>query len=224
MNSSPVFLLLETSNEICSVAVSIGEKIISIRESAEKNSHAQNINLFVEDVLRESKIYFREINAVVVSAGPGSYTGLRIGVSSAKGFCVAQNIPLIAVNTLDSLIAALYEKYTDENVFRCASIHARQNEFYISLQDENGKMIFENEIISVKEFFLKEYSNKKIIFASNEINILQQILPVMDFSFDETITFSAKNLLSVALKKYAENNFAEVASFEPNYIKPVYTN
>ena len=146
MKLNPVLLCIETSNEICSVVLACGEEIISIRESDEKNSHAKNLNVFVEEIFQEAKMDIKETDAVVVSSGPGSYTGLRIGVSSAKGFCSVLNAPLIAVKTLDAMLSIF-----DENTFRYALIHARENEFYCSAINEDNQKIYDDNIFFSSE-------------------------------------------------------------------------
>ena len=103
-------LNIETATRVCSVAVSVDGEVVSLKESNEKNAHAENITLFAESVVQTAGLEFHQLDAIAVSKGPGSYTGLRIGVSTAKGFCYSLDKPLIAINTLESLAAVMIQK------------------------------------------------------------------------------------------------------------------
>lgn len=215
MNSLPIILCIETSNEICSVAIARGQELISIRESNEKNSHAQNINLFIAEVLDESALVSKDVSVVAVSAGPGSYTGLRIGVSSAKGFCFANEVPLIAVNTLEAMLCSM-----KKNIFRAALIHARQTEFYCSAINSKEKIIYNNELVlSGQNVFPKD---EPIFITSTNLKITCDNFLLPNISFIDGFFLSAKHLIHPAYEKLVKKDFEDLAYFEPNYIKPVH--
>ncbi len=216
-----MLLNLETSTTVCSVAVSDGETIIAFRETNEGFSHAEKLTVFIEEVLDESKIKIKDLDAVAVSSGPGSYTGLRIGVSVAKGLCFAGDKPLISIPTLEAMAAGALEKLekVDPNILLCPMIDARRMEVYCALYDKNLKChqpatakIITSELFSeISEF-------KKIYFFGDGAEKCRPVLNPL-FEFFPDVFPSAKNLAKLANNKWKAGQFENLALFEPFYLK-----
>lgn len=137
-----IILNIETSTRVCSVALSVDGKVVQIKETHTQNSHSEQITLFCDEVVKSHNITFNDLDAVAVSKGPGSYTGLRIGVSTAKGLCYGLGIPLIAISTLQSMASGMISKYNDaeRSTLFCPMIDARRMEVYTSLFQKNGRV------------------------------------------------------------------------------------
>ncbi|MCB0806627.1 MAG: tRNA (adenosine(37)-N6)-threonylcarbamoyltransferase complex dimerization subunit type 1 TsaB [Bacteroidales bacterium] len=219
----PVFLCIETASEICSVAIADQQGVISIKESVRKNSHAEVVTVFIDSLMKENHLSVKDLDAVVVSKGPGSYTGLRIGVSTAKGLCYAGDIPLIAINTLSSMasgmIAGLHDRNTTNHLF-CPMIDARRMEVYDALFDGEGKMVRETkaEIIDENSFF--EYLEKHlVVFFGNGSDKCRGTIAHPNAIFIDHINPSAAFLVKPALEAYMAKNYEDTAYFEPFYLK-----
>jgi len=217
----PPFLLhLETATEVCSVALSKGNEIIASLCLDRGNSHTEHLFPFIEQVLAESACTISELNGVVLSIGPGSYTGLRIGASAAKGICYALNIPLIGISTLQSIVfGAISKQKEEQKVCYCPMIDARRMEVFTALFDENGTAITEVEAQIVDEhFFASELENHIIYFCGNGMPKCQPVLPHKNARFIDA-PLEASNMLFPALVKYENKQFEDVAYFEPFYLK-----
>ena len=170
--SMALFLCIETATPVCSVAISSDHQLIGLKESTKKNSHSEIITVFIEELLNENKLTAFQLDAIVVSKGPGSYTGLRIGVSTAKGLCYALGIPLISVNTLYSMAAGIKKTQQDslakDHLF-CPMIDARRMEVYAALYDNNLNEIRETkaEIIDSDSFQDHLSSNPVLFFGAS---------------------------------------------------------
>ena len=136
-------LCIETATEICSVALLQDDKLIALRENHEGNAHASQITLLIEAVMKDANIELKNLDAIAVSKGPGSYTGLRVGVSTAKGLCYALDIPLIAINTLESLAHEIIKNNNIQKANFCAMLDARRMEVYCA--------VFDNQMNSIKK-------------------------------------------------------------------------
>jgi tRNA threonylcarbamoyladenosine biosynthesis protein TsaB len=215
-----ILLFLETATEVCSVALSKGKDIVTSVCSNKGNSHTEHLFPFIEQVLTESKCEISEIEGVVLSIGPGSYTGLRIGASAAKGICYALNVPLIGISTLQSIVfgAKLYQK-NEQNVIYCPMIDARRMEIFTALFDENGNAVskVENKIID-ENFLASELKKHIVCFCGNGMPKCQSILQHSNARFIDA-PLVASNMLLPALKKYESKQFENVAYFEPFYFK-----
>ena len=165
----PNILCIETATQVCSVALITDKKIVALKESKEANSHSKFVTLMIDEMLCENNLNFSDLDAVAISKGPGSYTGLRIGVSTAKGFCYALDIPLISVGTLHSMALGAAKKIPDkqnpDEILLCPMIDARRMEVYSALYDINGNEVRKvmAEIID-KNSFDEFLNTKKIIF------------------------------------------------------------
>jgi len=217
-------LHLETATKVCSVAIAENGKLVSIIESAIANSHSSLITVYADEVLQTAKIGFKEISAVCVSMGPGSYTGLRIGASTAKGFCYALNIPLIAVNTLHSMANFYFMahvKKISKDVLLCPMIDARRMEVFTAFFDEELKFVRETKADIVDENSYSDFlASKKIIFFGDGSQKCKQVLSKQKNAiFDDTYSISSKGLISLAWEKFQKKQFEDIAYFEPFYLK-----
>jgi len=216
----PTLLHLETATEICSVALSKGSEIIASICLDKGNSHTEHLFPFIEQVLAESNCKISELDGVVLSIGPGSYTGLRIGASAAKGICYALNIPLIGISTLQSVIfSAIRTQKEEKNVLYCPMIDARRMEVFTALFNENGEAVteVENKIID-EHSFASELKNHIIYFCGNGMPKCKSVLQHPNARFIDA-PLEAANMLLPALVKYKNQQFEDVAYFEPFYLK-----
>jgi tRNA threonylcarbamoyladenosine biosynthesis protein TsaB len=209
-------LNIETATTNCSVALAKEGKTILCKEMAEEGySHAERLHVFIEEIIKEAGITFQDISAIAVSQGPGSYTGLRIGVSAAKGLCFALDIPLIAVDTLQVLAS----QAKVSNGLIIPMIDARRMEVYSAIFSPN----FENrrpvqaEIITENSF---EDLQEILFFVGDCANKCKPVLTKDNFIFLDQIKYpSAKEMSLLSFEKYQKSDFVDVAYFEPNYLK-----
>lgn len=219
-------LILESSTEVCSVALSNNEQLIDFKEDTTGQNHARLLTVFIDKLLKENKILASEINAVAVSKGPGSYTGLRIGVSVAKGFCYANQIPLIAISTLEAMTFEAIRITRDslhaeeKPILFCPMMDARRMEVFTCLFDKNGKEI---ESVSAKIItnttFLNELQNNTIVFFGNGAMKCKPEIDSQNALFIEQIHASATIMCKLAYESYTKKQFVDVAYFEPFYLK-----
>ena len=211
-------LHIETSSKNCSVAISDGAELLCLCEEVSENyKQSESLHTYVEWALEGAKLTLKDIEAVSLGKGPGSYTGLRIGASSAKGFCYGLNIPLIATNSLETMIEAFLNKGYDLII---PVIDARRMEVYSAVFDGNsGVMISETEAKILEETSYQEYHGKKILFVGDGAKKTKEILQLQDVEFIETVYPSARYLIKKAVEKYNYKDFEDVAYFEPFYLK-----
>jgi len=211
-------LHIETSSKNCSVAISDGEKLLCVCEEVSENyKQSESLHTFVEWALEGAKISLKDLDAVSLGMGPGSYTGLRIGASSAKGFCYGLKIPLIAVNSMETMI----EPFLDQNFdFIIPLLDARRMEVYTAVFDGNsGKMLTETEAKILDDTSFQEFADKKVIFVGDGASKAQEILQLPDAEFNANVYPSAKHLVKKATEKFNNSEFENVAYFEPFYLK-----
>ncbi len=221
-------LNIETATRVCSVALSENGNIVALQESKSKNSHAEQITLFSEEVIYKAGISFSDLDAVSISKGPGSYTGLRIGVSTAKGFCYSLDIPLISVGTLPALAYGMIQKMRSEDdnpedFLYCPMIDARRMEVYTALYNHKLEEVkkVEAEIISENSFEKWFGEGKKIIFIGDGALKCKPLLSGNQgaiFTEDEFMP-SATYMATLAEEKFQKRQFEDVAYFEPFYLK-----
>jgi tRNA threonylcarbamoyladenosine biosynthesis protein TsaB len=217
-------LCIETATTVCSVCVTADEKVISIREINNGFTHAENLHVFIEEVLKEANLSLSQIHAVAVSKGPGSYTGLRIGVSAAKGLCYALNIPLISVDTLQSMAWSVAD-LNKEDVLYCPMLDARRMEVYCAVYNNKFEKILPVNALVLDENSIQIFNLKKpICFFGDGLNksktLLQQINGAI---FIENVVPSAKNMVVFANAKLDQNQVENVALFEPFYLKEFFS-
>lgn len=209
-------LNIETATKNCSVSVAKDGKTIACNELADEGySHAEKLHVFIEEVIAKAGISVQELNAIAVSQGPGSYTGLRIGVSAAKGLCYALNIPLIAVDTLQTL--ASQAGATDGKII--PMLDARRMEVYSAVfnSDLTIERSIKAEIIDENSF--QEYTDK-LYFVGDCADKCKAVLTKDNFVFLENIKYpSAQAMSKISFDKYQKSDTVDVAYFEPYYLK-----
>ena len=220
---NPTILYIETATDVCSVALSKGAEIIGLKEEAGGNNHAKHLLPFVDEVLKQAEASMTDINGVAVSIGPGSYTGLRIGVSTAKGIAYTAGIPVMAISTLESIAQGaktLWSGTSTETVQIIPMIDARRMEVFTtrydfdirSLEEISSKIVDENT-------FAELLSKEKVLFCGNGMPKCKEILSAFPNAKFMDATISAKNMLPAALRKWQKQEFEDVAYFEPFYLK-----
>ena len=218
-----MLLCIETSGKNCSVALFEGLQLVSIREvHTEQFSHSENLHVFIEQVLKESNLQPKAIKAIAISAGPGSYTGLRIGVATAKGLCYGWDIPLIALPTLRILAEQVTYEFTDIE-YIIPMIDARRMEVFTAVYSHDFSPILGERAEILTESIFDTYLNKgKTIFLGDGITKFQAICKHKNAYFWQNKFPSAKQMGRLALEKYQAQAFEDIAYFEPFYLKEVY--
>ncbi|WDF47489.1 tRNA (adenosine(37)-N6)-threonylcarbamoyltransferase complex dimerization subunit type 1 TsaB [Chryseobacterium sp. KACC 21268] len=211
-------LHIETSSKNCSVAISDGEEILCLCEEVSDNyKQSESLHSFVEWALEGAEISLKDLDAISLGKGPGSYTGLRIGAASAKGFCYGLKIPLIAINSLDSMV----EEFINQGFeLIIPLIDARRMEVYTAFFDgTSGEMIKETEAKILDENSFSELMDKKVLFIGDGAKKAQEILTLKNAEFKSDIYPSAKGLIKKSVEKFNQNDFEDTAYFEPFYLK-----
>lgn len=212
-------LNIETSTEICSVCISDNGQLLAFSESHEGYNHASNLTIFIQKCLKDAGLKMEELDAVALSQGPGSYTGLRIGVSVAKGICYALNKPMIAVSTLQALALASINEHEKEILY-CPMIDARRMEVYTAIYDSNNKMVdhLQAKIIDADSFQNYFNEGKKILFSGNGAEKCKPII-ISNNALYSSIKCSAKHLIPISEQQFKSEKFEDIAYFEPLYFK-----
>ncbi len=211
-----LILHLETSTKSCSVALSVDGELVGLVEShTDEFMHSENLTRFVEKVLKDAGYDFSQLSAVSVASGPGSYTGLRIGVSTAKGLCYALNIPLIAIDSLISLCIVAREKYPEGNI--CTMIDARRMEVFSAIYGPDNAVVkpISADILDEESYMAFE----PFVCVGDGIQKMTEPWMGRQISFDTGINPSAKGQVQLAFEKFNKNEFEDVAYFEPYYLK-----
>lgn len=211
-----VILHLETATKVCSVALSSNGELIALKEIEEEGySHGENLTLLIQDVVSEAGLTMKNLNAVSVASGPGSYTGLRIGAATAKGLCYALEIPLIAVDALTSLCEIAKSKYPDTNL--CALIDARRMEVFALIRNAEGSLVKEISADILDEESYREY--EPFVYFGDGAPKLAEIWSNRNVMSDLNIKSSASGQIQIAYHKFQEQAFEDVAYWEPFYLK-----
>ena len=220
-----LILCIETGTDICSVGLARDGEIVSLRESDEGRDHASKVGVFVDELFRQTGITPDEIDAVAVGKGPGSYTGLRIGVSFAKGLCYGTGKPLIAVGSLDALMEVAREDYEagiidvpDWGTAKlCPMVDARRMEVYAQIFDTEGNPLTEvaAEVVDDHSFAVWRKDGRLVIFGNGAVKCAE-VLP--DVTFVDVVP-SVRGMAPLAQKAFDRGEFADVAYFEPVYLK-----
>ena len=222
-----LILSIETGTDICSVALANDGELMALRESDEGRDHAKKVALFVDELLRETGVQPSDIDAIAVGKGPGSYTGLRIGVSFAKGMCYALGIPLLAIGSLDALTEVAREDFeagildVEESDWAqaklCPMVDARRMEVYAQVFDVEGKP--ESDVVAevVTEDSFKEWRAKgKFVIFGNGAKKCAEVLPD---AIIESVVPSARGIVRLAEEAFNAGKFEDLAYFEPFYLK-----
>jgi len=213
-----LILGIETATKNCSVALFKDGIVIAEKEHiSDGYTHAEQLTLFIQDVIDLANITLEKVDAVALSMGPGSYTGLRIGTSTAKGLCYALDIPLIAISTLKAMAFSMAKN--EKSAIYCPMIDARRMEVFSALYDSNNKQVREVQADVVDENTYAEFLANKMIFFGDGSLKCQEIINHTNAKFIEGINPSAKNLGLLANAKFENKDFEDVAYFEPYYLK-----
>lgn len=209
-------LQIETATTNCSVALSKDGITIAIKEISNGYSHAENLHVFIKELLDSNNLDYSDLAAIAVSKGPGSYTGLRIGVSAAKGLCFALGLPLIAIDTLEILA----RKVTESEGVIVPMLDARRMEAYTTVFSHNFDSLrkIEAEILDENSFhtYLKEGN---VFFVGNAVQKLRDVVQHENAVFLPEVLPSANEMSQIAYHKYKKNDTEDVAYFEPYYLK-----
>ena len=216
-----LILNIETATKVCSVAIGEDGKVIAEAETRGQQSHAGNLTLLIEQCLKEIGQSLSDLDAIAVSHGPGSYTGLRIGLSTAKGMCYALEKPLITVNTLAALANVTKMRFPHENAVYCPMIDARRMEVYTAIFDGNGKQLTETQplIIENEDYFEAYFANNQtIIFSGDGSEKCKTIIENKNSKFIIQEN-TAVGMVSIAERQFNENDFDDLAYSSPFYLK-----
>lgn len=226
--TDPLILHIETATDVCSVALSEGDQQLALMESGQERSHATLLNNFIKSSVNKAGRKLNELDAVAVSKGPGSYTGLRIGVSTAKGLAYALEIPLLASGTLENMANGilfheaakeLRSIHGDQLLF-CPMLDARRMEVYAGFYTPEGESFREVKADIISEASYQDIlSSFHVCFFGNGAEKCKPVLTHPHAHYIDHVFPSAASMISLILKRYQEKKFEDVAYFEPYYLK-----
>lgn len=210
---------IETSTEICSVALSAGGKVLWHKENYDGMSHSVSLAKFVEEMLAYAKSEGLKVDGVAVSCGPGSYTGLRIGVSTCKGLCFGLDVPLVAVNTLEVMASrVLRSNEVGERTLLCPMIDARRMEVYTAFFDKDLAQKRETDAVVIDENSYLDIE-EEVLFFGNGAAKCRSALGRPNFRFLEGVVPLATDMVELSHAAFSRKQFQDVAYFEPFYLK-----
>jgi tRNA threonylcarbamoyladenosine biosynthesis protein TsaB len=215
----PIILSLETSTSVCSAAIHENGKLLTVIEIHQDQSHASKLAILVEKLFQLSGIHASDLNAIAVSAGPGSYTGLRIGVSTAKGLCFSRGIPLITIDALQLMVWKVFKQKRFSGLL-CPMIDARRMEVYCCLFNDQLQQMepIQAKILDEKSF--DDYLGGNLIhFFGNSVEKCAEVIRHPNASFIFDVHPSAVELGELAFKKFEQNQFDDLIHYEPLYLK-----
>ncbi|MEH6746376.1 MAG: tRNA (adenosine(37)-N6)-threonylcarbamoyltransferase complex dimerization subunit type 1 TsaB [Maribacter arcticus] len=214
-----IILNLETSSTNCSVCLTKDGVILAMKElNSENYSHAEKLHVFIEEVMKEATLKIQDLEAIAVSKGPGSYTGLRIGVSAAKGLCYALGVPLVSVSTLKSMASQL--KSVDEDALIIPVLDARRMEVYSAVFDNYLNQVRETKAEIIDEQSFEEYiGSTSVHFLGSGAEKIKGIFNSDNLTFHLDVVPSAKEMALISFDKFKNKDFEDVAYFEPYYLK-----
>jgi len=216
----PTILQIETATQVCSAAIASKGKTIALKETMANNIHASSLTLFIQEVMTEAGLMYNDLDAIAVSMGPGSYTGLRIGVSTAKGLCYALDKPLIALPTLQMMAMGFLNNHAGYEGRLCSMIDARRMEVFTAMFDASGNSIGETTAKIIDEqSYTKELEEGLITFLGDGAAKCAAVLQHQNAKFSEHNYNSAAHMSALAELVYRSGKFEDVAYFEPFYLK-----
>lgn len=220
----PLILHIDTATGNAIVCLNDNERILAVKKNPDQKNHAAFVQPAIEEIFRSANLHLKNIDAVAVTAGPGSYTGLRVGLASAKGLCFALNKPLILINTLEVMAQAAIREIKSAtsqitNFLLCPMIDARRMEVFTALYDVHLRIILQPSSMIINETgFAKELSRHKIIFNGNGRLKLESLICNENAIFS-AIEHDASDLSALSVKAFNEKQFANLAYSEPLYLK-----
>ena len=211
-------LALETTTKNCSISIFKDGKLVILKENiSEKYSHSEELTVFIESAMNESKLKPADLDAVAISKGPGSYTGLRIGTASAKGLCYALDIPLISVSTLEAMSYSVSIKH--ESDYYCPMIDARRMEVYSAIFDKDNNCVRGIKADIINKNTYQEYRNKRLVYFGDGAFKCKEFLNYKNAEYLDGVFPSSKNMGHFAKIKFDNKDFEDLISFEPYYLK-----
>lgn len=214
-------LHIETSSKVCSIAISKNDVLIELIEDPKENSHAAKLTSLIDTIVNKAKITYKDISAISFSSGPGSYTGLRIGLSTAKGLCYVLNIPIIFVNTLDAMLDEMIHQYPMKEAIYMPMIDARRMEVYTLQADVEKNIVLPTQALILTESMFDEIGEeRKILIAGDAKKKVQFLIKLKNnIIYLDIENSSSRFLIRKAYEKYRNKDFEEVAYCEPFYLK-----
>lgn len=213
-------LQIETATSVCSAALSVNGETIALKELAAHNIHAGSLTLFIEEVMQTAGIPYTALDAIAVSKGPGSYTGLRIGVSTAKGICFAMEKPLIGISTLQMMAKGFLNSNRAYEGLVCPMIDARRMEVFTALYDPQlTEVLPVTAKIIDEQSYLKELAGQQITFIGDGAMKCSTSILSANAAFSDINFNSAANMSELAYQAFSGQDFEDVAYFEPYYLK-----
>lgn len=215
----PLLLNIETSTDICSVGIAKGTSLLALKESSEAYSHSKEITLLIEACASAAGIRLQDLDAVAISAGPGSYTALRVGASVAKGICYALDKPMIAIDTLKALAYAAKQVEPEANVY-IPMIDARRMEVYAAIFDQDLNRLEEtNNVILDEQSFAEQFTAENMLaFSGNGAAKSQPLFEGKKVSYTNVLC-SAQHLIPLSLRAFSTQSFVDIAYYAPVYFK-----
>tara|TARA_B100000029_G_C17439131_1_gene910796 strand:+ start:315 stop:986 length:672 start_codon:yes stop_codon:yes gene_type:complete len=215
-------LCADTTSENCSISIFDKLSLLGNVNSRIERSHSKLLLKLIDDLLNKCNLELSNIDAFSISKGPGSYTGLRIGISSFKGLCYSLDKPLISVNTLELLSNFATTKISDTTYYMCPMIDARRMEVFTKLFDQDLNQIIDDQAMILDRKSFNEYKSKKIYFFGSGSNKFNEIIDKENFIFINGIYPNTKFMGDLSFNKFERNDFEDLSSFEPFYIKEYY--
>ena len=214
-------LNIETATKVCSVAIGRDGELIALKETNKEKSHSSVITLLIQEVLKKAGIVLSDLDAIAVSRGPGSYTGLRIGVSTAKGLCYSLDKPLIAISTLQAMARGRVENKSNIPILYCPMIDARRMEVYTAFYDADNNEVRKPgaDIIDKNSYANILDKNKVVFFGDGAAKCKATLSHHANAIFVDDVLPSARNMIPLSEKAFNDQQFEDVAYFEPYYLK-----
>jgi len=219
-----MILQIETATASCSVALANGGEVLAVKQLSGRGVHAEMITLFIEEVIALAGIKYDDLDAIAVTSGPGSYTGLRIGISTAKGLCFALEKPLIAIETLEAMASGAVQHdrtFGDKEMLLCPMIDARRMEVYTAVFKADGTKVRPTSADIINKLSFEDLlRDNNILFFGDGAEKCQAVLGLSaNAHFLTGFINSAADLTQTALEKFEKRVFEDVAYFEPYYLK-----
>ena len=213
-------LNIDTSTDVCSVALTCEGEVLEHREEYEGQNHAKVLSAFIKDMLDYATPRGIKLDAVAVTTGPGSYTGLRIGLSEAKGLCFGLNIPLIGISTLELLtVTVLFKEFWDDNVLFVPMIDARRKEVFTGVYDNAFNKIMQPQPLILEEDSFAQFNDKQLVFMGNGSDKAADIIKHPNARFIKRIRPEAVHMMALSERAFRNNDFIDIAYSTPEYLK-----
>ncbi len=219
-----MILCIETSGEICSIALAASHDQVFYLENRELNAHSKFLLPMIDSIFAENQLPKHSLNAIALSAGPGSYTGLRIGSAAAKSICMAYDIPLISISTLEILATAMHNT-EHKSEYLVPLLDARRMEVYTAVFDSNAKHISMDMPHILSENTALLWNNMTAALAGSGADKTHQYLNKLGIETELLVGLypNANNMVTLALEKFDQQDFTNLLNFQPYYLKPFYT-